>query len=151
MAQLNASNENEDIICAGPIYPMTDRGGHLDSNGYRWYGEILGKVYYKTCILGEEFKPLQPIEIIRNPEKSNEISIRFLVPKLPLVIDSRLVESQKNSGFVLYQQRHRANPYRHIHKRRLRNTDQCFSSNWKSRSILCHTKNQRPWKFTGQR
>ena len=102
MAQLNASNENEDIICAGPIYPMTDRGGHLDSNGYRWYGEILGKVYYKTCILGEEFKPLQPIEITRNPEKSNEISIRFLVPKLPLVIDSRLVESQKNSGFVLY-------------------------------------------------
>lgn len=48
MAQLNASNENEDIVCAGPVYPMTDRGGHLDSNGYRWYGEMLGKVYYKT-------------------------------------------------------------------------------------------------------
>ena len=27
MAQLNASNENEDIVCAGPVYPMTDRGG----------------------------------------------------------------------------------------------------------------------------
>ena len=25
MAQLNASNENEDIVCAGPVYPMTDR------------------------------------------------------------------------------------------------------------------------------
>lgn len=29
MAQLEASNEYADIICAGPIYPMTDRGGHL--------------------------------------------------------------------------------------------------------------------------
>ena len=101
MAQLNASNENEDIVCAGPVYPMTDRGGHLDSNGYRWYGEMLGKVYYKTCILKEDFKPLQPIEITRNPENANEISIRFIVPKLPLVFDSKLVESQKNLGFVL--------------------------------------------------
>ena len=102
MAQLNASNENDDIICAGPIYPMTDRGGHLDSNGYRWYGEMLGKVYYKTNILQEDFKPLQPVEITRNPAKPNDVTIRFLVPKLPLVLDAKLVESQKNQGFVLY-------------------------------------------------
>lgn len=102
MAQLNASNKNEDIICAGPVYPMTDRGGHLDSNGYRWYGEMLGKVYYKTNILGEDFKPLQPVEIIRNPEKTNEITIRFLVPRLPLIFDTKLVESQRYQGFVLY-------------------------------------------------
>ena len=48
MAQLEASNEYKDIICTGPIYPMTARGGHLDANGYRWFGEILGKVYYQT-------------------------------------------------------------------------------------------------------
>lgn len=43
MAQLEASNEYADIICAGPIYPMTDRGGHLDANGYRWFGGNVGK------------------------------------------------------------------------------------------------------------
>ena len=26
MAQLETANENEDMICAGPVYPMTDRG-----------------------------------------------------------------------------------------------------------------------------
>lgn len=101
MAQLEASNEQEDIVCAGPVYPMTDRGGHLDSNGYRWFGEMLGKVYYRTKVLGEDFKPLQPAEISRtsNPK---EIKIRFLVPKLPLVIDEQLVNKVTSSGFELY-------------------------------------------------
>jgi hypothetical protein len=63
MAQLEASNAYADIVCAGPVYPMTDVGGHLDANGYRWYGEMLGKVYYKTKVLGEDFKPLQPLEL----------------------------------------------------------------------------------------
>lgn len=101
MAQLEASNEHDDIVCAGPVYPMTDRGGHLDSNGYRWFGEMLGKVYYRTKILGEDFKPLQPAEISRtsNPK---EIKIRFLVPKLPLVIDEQLVNKVTSAGFELY-------------------------------------------------
>lgn len=58
MAQLEASNEYKDIICAGPIYPMTDRGGHLDANGYRWFGEMLGKVYYQTQIKRKELQTL---------------------------------------------------------------------------------------------
>ncbi len=101
MAQLEASNENDDIVCAGPVYPMTDRGGHLDSNGYRWFGEILGKVYYRTKILGQDFKPLQPLQISRtaNPK---EVKIKFLVPQLPLVIDESLVEKVTGAGFELY-------------------------------------------------
>lgn len=101
MAQLEASNEQEDIVCAGPVYPMTDRGGHLDSNGYRWFGEMLGKVYYRTKILGEDFKPLQPIEISR-VSSPKEVKIRFLVPKLPLVIDEQLVNKVTSAGFELY-------------------------------------------------
>jgi hypothetical protein len=101
MAQLEASNENKDIVCAGPIYPVTDRGGHLDSNGYRWYGEILGKVYYRTKILGEVFKPLQPSEISRT-DNSKVLKIKFFVPKLPLVLDELLIKKIKDYGFELY-------------------------------------------------
>lgn len=101
MAQLEASNENNDIICAGPIYQMTDRGGHLDSNGYRWFGEILGKVYYRTIILGEDFKPLQPIEISRT-DNTKVLKIKFYVPKLPLVLDELLVKKIKDYGFEIY-------------------------------------------------
>jgi len=101
MAQLEASNEKADIICAGPIYPMTDRTGHLDTNGYRWYGEMLGKVFYTTTILGQDFKPLQPKTIVRT-EESNKILIQFLVPKMPLVLDSLILPKSKNYGFEIY-------------------------------------------------
>ncbi|MDD4427839.1 MAG: hypothetical protein PHG64_05535 [Paludibacter sp.] len=101
MAQLEASNENDDIVCAGPIYPMTDRGGHLDSNGYRWYGEMLGKVYYRTKILGEDFKPLQPIEISRTDDPK-VMKIKFYVPKPPLVLDELLTKKITDYGFEVY-------------------------------------------------
>lgn len=100
MAQLEASNENSDIVCAGPVYPMTDRGGHLDSNGYRWFGEMLGKVYYKTKVLGEDFSPLQPMEISRT-ENAKVLKIKFLVPQLPLVLDELLVSKMTSYGFEI--------------------------------------------------
>ena len=102
MAQLEASNENSDIICAGPVYPMTDVGGHLDANGYRWYGEMLGKVYYKTKILHEDFKPLQPLELSRDNTDQKKVIIKFLVPKLPLVLDDKTLWKISDYGFEVY-------------------------------------------------
>lgn len=101
MAQLEASNENSDIVCAGSIYPMSDRGGHLDPNGYRWYGEMLGKVYYETKVSGENFKPLQPIEISRT-ELTNKLKIKFLVKHLPLVFDQLILPKIQDYGFEIY-------------------------------------------------
>jgi hypothetical protein len=105
MAQLEASNEQSDIVCAGPVYPMTDYGGHLDANGYRWYGEMLGKVYYKHKILGEDFKPLQPEKISRDPDNDRKIVIQFHVPHPPLVFDEKTVKKETNYGFEVYQRR----------------------------------------------
>ena len=101
MAQLEAANETEDIICAGPVYPMTDRGGHLDANGYRWYGEMLAKAYYRTMIEGKPFIPLQPEELSRTSDPK-EIKIRFRVPKMPLVLDDYTTEKIKDYGFAIY-------------------------------------------------
>jgi len=101
MALLEASNENDDIVCAGPVYPMTDRGGHLDSNGYRWYGEMLGKVYYRTKVLGQDFKPLQPIELSRT-DNPKVLKVKFFTPQPPLVLDEMLVNKVTSYGFELY-------------------------------------------------
>jgi hypothetical protein len=102
MAQLEASNEYEDVICAGPVYQMTDFGGHLDGNGYRWYGEMLGKVYYKTKILGEDFKPLQPKRLEKDPNDLKKIHVTFHVPEPPLVFDTNILKKENNFGFNLY-------------------------------------------------
>lgn len=103
MAQLEASNEYDDIICAGPVYPLPDRGGHLDPNGYRWYGEMLAKVYYKTQVLGEDFKPLQPKRLQRM-ENAKQIKIQFHVPVSPLVLDTWTTSVKfKDYGFEVHK------------------------------------------------
>lgn len=99
LAQLELSNTYEDIISAGPTYHLPHRGIHLDANGYRWYGEIMAKVYYKTQVLGEEFKPLQPKQIYRISSKS--VGVVFHVPHPPLVFDTNLVKALPNYGFKL--------------------------------------------------
>jgi len=101
MAQLEMANEYDDVFCAGPVYQMSDRGGHLDANGYRWYGEIIAKAYLQTINTGKKFQPLQPKEIARtaNPK---EIIVKFLVPKLPLVLDILTVKKVTDYGFTVY-------------------------------------------------
>lgn len=100
MAQLEASNEESDIVCAGPVYVMSDRNaGHLDANGYRWFGEMFAKVFYKTSIQGENFTPLQPAKITKSD--NNTLRIDYLVPVKPLVIDTLLLKKEKNLGFVV--------------------------------------------------
>ena len=101
MAQLEASNEYNDIVCAGPVYYLPERGGHLDPNGHRWYGEMWGKVYYKTKVLGQDFRPLQPMQISRT-SNPNKIQIKFLVPVLPLVFETNLVPKYTDYGFQVY-------------------------------------------------
>ena len=101
MAELEASNENEDIVCAGPVYSVTDRGGHLDPNGYRWYGEMLAKAYYKTKVENHRFIPLQP-KLISRTADANKIKIQFLVPKLPLVLDDKTLDKVPDYGFAVY-------------------------------------------------
>ena len=80
---------------------MTDRGGHLDANGYRWYGEMLAKAYYRTIIGGKPFIPLQPEELSRTSD-SKEIKICFRVPVKPLVLDDYTTEKIKDYGFAIY-------------------------------------------------
>jgi hypothetical protein len=100
MAQWEFSRENPDCFLAGPIYPYTDKGGHLDANGYRWYGNYLGKIYHKVCTLGQSWSPLSPTNISLI---GRDIYIDFHVPEPPLVFDLPYVGSDlldyANKGF----------------------------------------------------
>ncbi|MDR0413078.1 MAG: T9SS type A sorting domain-containing protein [Dysgonamonadaceae bacterium] len=102
MAQLEASNEYEDIICAGPVYPVTDVGGHIDANGSRWYGEMLGKAYYQTKVLGQKFKPLQPLRITLDNNDDKQVIIHYYVPVKPVVLDTLTLRQVSDYGFEVY-------------------------------------------------
>ena len=86
---------------------LTDRGGHLDANGYRWFGEMLGKVYYQTQIKGKNFKPLQPKEILLD-RATGQIQIRFHVPVPPLALDVNTLPKIRDYGFEVYQDKARS-------------------------------------------
>ncbi|BCZ39855.1 TPA: hypothetical protein K8J16_001115 [Serratia marcescens] len=81
MAQLEQANEQENWFLCGPTYPYTDKNGHLDANGYRWFGEKLGEVAYRVCELGQDWKPLQPITAVY---RGTDVLLSMHTPAPPL-------------------------------------------------------------------
>ena len=100
MAQLEVAIEKKHVYMVGPVYPMTDKGGHLDANGSRWFGCMIGKVWHKVVEQGQHWEPLRPICISR---QGNEVYVEFHVPEPPLVFDRPYVLSTaldyKDRGF----------------------------------------------------
>ncbi|BDH16583.1 MAG: hypothetical protein [Bacteriophage sp.] len=81
MAQLEVALTKPNTFMVTPIYHLTDKGGHLDSNGYRWLGNYIAKVHHKVVHLGQNWQPLHPTSIKR---VGNAIYINFHVPSPPL-------------------------------------------------------------------
>ena len=83
MAQFEFCKENDYAYLATPAYPFPDKGGHCDSNGYRWMDMQFGKVMYKVQILGEGWEPLHPIKIDR-ADDGRSLYVSYHVPSPPL-------------------------------------------------------------------
>lgn len=77
------------IVCSGPKYqyPYGPDALHLTAEGYRQLGEKYGQVYYERVVLGKTWRPVEPNHI---SVRGKEITIKFHVPKKPLVWDSSL-------------------------------------------------------------
>jgi hypothetical protein len=94
MAQLDVALALPGCFMVGPVYPVTDKGGHLDANGYRWLGAQFGKVMHRVLTLGESWRPLHPVATAL---RDREARVRFAVPVPPLAwgrpfCGARLVE-----------------------------------------------------------
>ncbi|HFV9293471.1 TPA: hypothetical protein ACIAIE_003315 [Serratia fonticola] len=102
MAQWEASKEERNWYLATPIYPYTDKGGHLDANGYRWFGNQLGKVMYRVLCLNEQWEPVSPL---RWTLDGKVLVGDFHVPEPPLQFRTPYVglasKDYKNKGFVV--------------------------------------------------
>lgn len=102
MAQWELAQEEPNWYLAGPVYPYVDKGTHLSANGYRWFGQMLGKVYHQVVIEGRNWQPLSPRGATY---EDREILIDFHVPSPPLVFDQPYLGHQarpiENRGFIL--------------------------------------------------
>ena len=85
MAQLDVALASDRAWMVGPSYPYTDKGGHLDSNGSRWFGHQFAKVYEHVVLKGRDWEPLRPLRIWKSG--ASTIYVAYHVPVAPLVLD----------------------------------------------------------------
>ncbi|MBP0903828.1 leucine-rich repeat domain-containing protein [Mariniflexile gromovii] len=100
MAQIEFAEENSDVVLLNPHYAMSDYGyGHLSTNGYRWFGELMSKSLISELVNDSPAKTLKPINF---DISGNKITIDYDVPVPPLVLDTWTTPMQTNYGFVVY-------------------------------------------------
>jgi len=97
-----------DFVCTGPKYQYpahSDGDGiHLNVTGYQLLGEKTAEVYHQRAILGQDWQPLQPINVSRN---GRVVSVQFHVPVAPLNWDTTfdapaITEWKSGKGFELF-------------------------------------------------
>jgi len=86
------------VVYVTPAYPLTVRSDclHFDQHGYRKLGEYFAKVYARVVFGGETWEPVRPKQVTR---AGNVITVKFFVPKPPLVFDTARVTNPGNYGF----------------------------------------------------
>lgn len=99
-AQVEMAKTVPGVWLATPSYFVTDKGGHLDPNGYRWMGMQFGKVMHRILDRGIDWKPLHPLSAVYS---GKEIYINFHVPNPPLkfkeIYDVNTSQLYTNKGF----------------------------------------------------
>lgn len=101
MAQLEFALENKDVVLLNPTYFTSDyNGGHLSSNGYRWYGEAIAKSLYKQLLKKDDALPIYPVSYNIS---GSTATIEMHVPHLPLVLDSWTTKLSQNYGFAVFK------------------------------------------------
>lgn len=100
MAQFEFAMENDDVVMLNPHYGMSDYGGgHLSTNGYRWFGEVTGNILYDVLVDKKQYKPVYPINFSKTDKT---ITIDFHVPAPPLQFDTWTTPKVLNYGFMAY-------------------------------------------------
>lgn len=85
----NAFSPNAYLV--GPDYYTPDRGGHLASNGYSWYGYQIAKVRTKVEIFKQGWLPCHVIGVY---SRGTQVLVCFSVPEPPLQIQQPYVYEQ---------------------------------------------------------
>jgi hypothetical protein len=89
------------VILVGPGYMLDFQGDyiHYTSESQRKLGEYFAKAYAETVLGGRSWEPLRPIAIT---VAGAVVTVKFHVPKPPLVIDTTLVTDPGMNGFEFY-------------------------------------------------
>ena len=100
MAQLEFAEENDDVLLLpSPYFLPNYNSGHLSTNGYRWYGEYIGKYLFNYLATNSRIEPIKPLSI---NVQGNDVIVHLDNAVGRLHIDNYIVENAINSGFELW-------------------------------------------------
>lgn len=94
---------NGKSVLVGPKYHLVYAidGVHLTNDGYLRMGQEYAKAYRKIVLEGKRWEPLRPDQITRS---GSVVTVKFIVPVPPLVLDQNLVKNPGAFGFELHQE-----------------------------------------------
>jgi len=86
------------VVVVGPTYPFTYNADclHMDAASERRIGEYFAKAYAAQILGGRAWEPVRPLSIAAS---GATITVRFAVPKPPLVLDTDRVTDPGSYGF----------------------------------------------------
>ncbi len=86
------------VVIVGPGYPLPFANDclHYSANSNRRLGEYFAKAYVKQVLGGRPWEPVRPKSVTR---AANVITVKFIVPVPPLVLDTTLVTNPGDYGF----------------------------------------------------
>jgi hypothetical protein len=88
------------VIVIGPTYqlPYAPDCIHFTNRGEKQLGEYFAKAYQRVITEHGVWEPLRPLQATA---ADNVVTVRFQVPKPPLVLDTQLVSNPGNYGFEM--------------------------------------------------
>lgn len=86
------------VVIVAPTYalPYTSACLHFTADGERWLGEYFGKAYTRVVVERRPWEPLRPVAITR---AGATLTVKYIVPKPPLVVDLENVKDPGDRGF----------------------------------------------------
>lgn len=100
LAQLDASEEDNNIYMVTPMYPFpTYDWVHLTNMYYYLLGQYFGRAVKKVIFDQQDWIPLQPSSITVS---GLDITATFDVPNTPLVLDTDIVPTTADYGFSVF-------------------------------------------------
>lgn len=102
-AQLDLVRESDSFHMATPIYhiPYATDKVHLTSIGYKWLGAYFGRAYKQLVIDKKEPDYINPLSATI---RGNTVTVKFDVPKKPLVLDVETLAVTTDNGFKVVDQ-----------------------------------------------
>ncbi len=88
------------VVLATPTYALPFGADciHFTSQGQQLLGEYFAKAYARIVIEGAPWEPLRPASATLDRDV---VTVRYLVPKPPLVLDTQAVTDPGGMGFVI--------------------------------------------------